>query len=109
MSVNIQNPEIFLLYWSLAISFIVFAIGVVGFLIRKNLLIILMCVELLINSANLAFVTFSKLNQSLDGHVMVLFSITIAAAEAAIGLGVLILIFRSTQNIFAPEHQRLKG
>jgi len=106
---NIQNPEVFILYWSLAIAFVVFAIGIVGFLIRRNILILLMCIELLLNAVNLTFVTFSKLNQNLDGHVMALFSITIAAAEAAIGLGLLILIYRNTRNIFAPEHQRLKG
>ena len=106
---RIPQPDVFILYWSLAIAFIVFTIGVVGFLIRKNILILLMCVEMLLNSANLAFITFSKLNQNLDGHVMVLFSITVAAAEAAIGLGLLILIYRNTRNIFASEHQRLKG
>jgi NADH-quinone oxidoreductase subunit K len=106
---QLAQPHVFILYWSLAIAFIVFSIGVVGFLIRKNMLIIMMCTEMMLNAANLAFITFSKLNQSLDGHAMVLFSITIAAAEAAIGLGILILIFKKSRNIFAPEHQRLKG
>ena len=106
---SIHNPDVFILYWSLAISFVVFSIGVVGFLIRKNILITLMCIELLINSANLAFITCAKMNHNLDGHVMVLFSVTVAAAEAAIGLGIVILIYKKTRNIFVSEHQRLKG
>jgi NADH-quinone oxidoreductase subunit K len=78
----------------LLIGAVLFAIGCVGVLIRRNAIVILMCIELMLNAVNLTFVAFAHDNQSMTGHVFVFFVMTVAAAEAAVGLAIVIALFR---------------
>jgi NADH-quinone oxidoreductase subunit K len=78
----------------IALSLILFFIGVLGIFLRKNLLVMFMCIELMLNSVNLAFITFSRVFQNLDGQIMVFFVITVAAAEATVGLDIILLVHR---------------
>jgi len=87
------------LYFQLFIALTVFSIGVIGFLIRRNLLIMLMCLELMLNGVNITLVSFSKLHQDPGGSVLVLFIILVAAAEAAVGLALIVSLFRRFKNI----------
>ena len=90
----------------LGFSATIFCIGLVGLLIRRNILILLMCIELMLNAVNLTFVTFSKELNHLGGHLSVLFIITVAAAESAVGLGLLIAMFRTLRTVDT-DHIRL--
>ena len=81
------------------LSAILFTIGAIGVLIRRNAIIIFMSVELMLNAANLAFVAFSQLHDTLSGQVLVFFVITVAAAEVAIGLALIVAVFRTKQTI----------
>jgi NADH-quinone oxidoreductase subunit K len=83
---------------ALALSVALFSIGVVGVLTRRNALIVFMCVELMLNAVNLAFVAFSKLH-GVGGQVFVIFVMTVAAAEAAVGLAIVIALFRHRQTV----------
>ena len=83
---------------SLALSAVLFTIGVVGVLTRRNVIIIFMCVELMLNAVNLAFVAFSRA-VGIEGQVFVFFVMTVAAAEAAVGLAIIISIFRHTETV----------
>lgn len=93
----------------LVLSFILFGIGVLGFLVRRNIFIILMCIELMLNSANLAFVNFARVFNDINAHVYVLIVLTIAAAEAGVGLAILIMVFRNLRTVFVDEVNRLRG
>ena len=73
----------------LILSLFLFSIGTIGVLIRKNSIVVFMCIELMLNAVNIAFVTFSKLNQNLDGHIAVFFVMVVATAEAAVGLAII--------------------
>lgn len=75
-----------------------FSIGLAGIMIRRNLIAILMCVELMLTAVNLTLVTFSRVNQDLNGQLIVFFVVTVAAAEGAIGLGLLIALFRNLKE-----------
>ena len=87
-------------YWViLSFSSLIFFIGLTGLIIRRNLLIILMSIELMLNAVNLTFVTFSKKLHDLGGEVSVLFIIVVAAAESAVGLGLLIALFRTIKKV----------
>src|SRR5215470_19256824 len=78
---------------------LLFTIGAVGVLVRRNIIIIFMSIELMLNAANLAFVTFARQLQSMDGQVIVFFVMTVAAAEAAVGLALIIAVFRNRETI----------
>lgn len=93
---------------SLAISAVLFTIGVVGVLIRRNAIIIFMCVELMLNAVNLSFVAFSRFYGA-EGQVFVLLVMTVAAAEAAVGLAIIISIFRHRQTVNLQNINLLKG
>jgi NADH-quinone oxidoreductase subunit K len=94
----------------LTLSAVLFAIAVAGiFLNRKNVLLLLMCIELLLLSANFNFVAFSRYLGQLDGQVFVFFVLTVAAAESAIGLAILVVLFRERRSINVEELDRLKG
>jgi len=95
--------------WLLLLSAVVFAIGVVGVLVRRNALVIFMSVELMLNAANLAFVAFASAMQSLDGQIVVFFVMTVAAAEVAIGLAIIVNLFRLRETVFVDEINLLKG
>ena len=87
----------------LALSAILFTIGVAGVLVRRNLIVMLMSIELMLNAVNLAFVAFSRALGSVDGQVIVFFVMTVAAAEAAVGLAIMIAVFRNRETINADE------
>ncbi|MFI0398820.1 MAG: NADH-quinone oxidoreductase subunit NuoK [Thiolinea sp.] len=94
----------------LIVSALLFAISVAGiFLNRKNILILLMCIELLLLSVNLNFVAFSHYLNNLDGQIFVFFILTVAAAESAIGLAILVTIFRNRRTINVDDLHSLKG
>jgi NADH-quinone oxidoreductase subunit K len=95
--------------WYLALSAIVFTIGVVGVLVRRNALVIFMSIELMLNAANLAFVTFSRFLNTLDGQIFVFFVMTVAAAEVAIGLAIIVNVFRLKETVYVDEVNQLKG
>ena len=86
----------------------IFFIGLMGLLIRRNILVILMCVELMLNAVNLTFVTFSKQLNHMGGQMSVFFIITVAAAESAVGLGLLIAMFRTLKTVDTDEIRLLK-
>jgi NADH-quinone oxidoreductase subunit K len=102
-------PDVVPMSWYLILSAIVFVIGVVGVLVRRNALIIFMSVELMLNAANLAFVSFANHQKSLDGQVFVFFVMTVAAAEVAIGLAIIVHLFRLRETVFVDEIHLLKG
>jgi NADH-quinone oxidoreductase subunit K len=87
------------LTWYLILSGALFTIGAVGVLIRRNGLVILMSIELMLNAVNLAFVTFSRQHESMDGQIFVFFIMTVAAAEAAVGLAIVVALFKNKSTI----------
>lgn len=87
------------LSYYLTLSAIMFTIGVVGVIVRRNAIVVFMCIELMLNAVNLSFVAFSSSVGNLDGHIAVFFVMVVAAAEAAVGLGIIIALFRSTRSI----------
>ncbi len=92
-----------------ALSAILFTIGALGVLIRRNAILIFMSVELMLNAANLAFVAFTRHYQVLNGQIFVFFVMTVAAAEVAVGLALIVAIFRSKHNIDVDQLSNLKG
>ena len=93
----------------LALSGILFALGVLGVLIRRNAIVIFMCIELMLLAVNMNFVAFSRFLGNLDGQVFVFFILTVAAAEAAIGLAILVVLFRNRRTIDVEDLDALKG
>lgn len=92
-----------------ALSAILFALGALGVLIRRNAIIIFMSVELMLNAANLLFVAFARAHGALSGQVFVFFVIAVAAAEVAVGLALIVVIFRNRKSIDIDEMSNLKG
>jgi len=92
-----------------ALSAILFTIGVVGVLIRRNAIIVFMSIELMLNAADLVFVAFARMYENLDGQIFVFFVMTVAAAEVAVGLALIVAIFRQRHNIDIDEISSLKG
>jgi NADH-quinone oxidoreductase subunit K len=92
----------------LILGAIVFAIGVVGVLIRRNLIVVLMSIELMLNAVNLTFIAFSRFLGSMEGQVVVFFVMAVAAAEAVIGLAIIISVFRHRETLDPQEMQLLK-
>ena len=95
--------------WTLALSAVVFVLGVVGVLVRRNALVIFMSIELMLNAANLAFVAFGRSMGSVDGQIFVFFVMTVAAAEVAVGLAIIVNLFRLRESVFVDEVNLLKG
>ncbi len=92
----------------LILSVLLFITGVVGVAVRRNALIIFMSVELMLNAANLAFVAFSRFLHNMDGQIFVFFVMTVAAAEVAVGLAIIIAIFRNKETINVDEINLMK-
>jgi NADH-quinone oxidoreductase subunit K len=92
----------------LIVSAILFAIGTIGVLTRKNVIVIFMCIELMLNAVNLTFVAFSRYLGNLDGQVFVFFIMTVAAAEAAVGLALIIAFFNNKQSIDVNDVNMMK-
>jgi len=92
----------------IALSAVLFGLGVLAFIFKRNIISIFMSIELMLNAVNLAFVAFSQRTGKLDGQVFVLFVIIVAAAEAAVGLGIIILIARNRQSLNVERVDLLK-
>lgn len=92
----------------LILSAILFSIGTIGVLTRRNAIVIFMCVELMLNSVNLTFVAFSKYLGNIDGQIFVFFVMTVAAAEAAVGLALMIAFFKNKESIDVEDVNLLK-
>jgi NADH-quinone oxidoreductase subunit K len=90
------------------LAFVLFAIGIIGVVSRRNLIVVLMSVEIMLNSVNLLFVTFSRGFNDTTGQIMVLFVMAIAAAEAAVGLALVIALFRNSHSIMTDAIENLK-
>ncbi len=101
-------PSIPLDYY-LILSALLFTIGVVGVLVKRNPIVIFMCVELMLNAVNLTFVAFSRYQGNISGQMMVIFVMAVAAAEVAVGLGILVSIFRNRTSINVDEIDLMKG
>lgn len=93
----------------IAVSAILFSIGALGVLIRRNAIIIFMSIELMLNAANLAFVAYARVHEALSGQIFVFFIMTVAAAEVAVGLALIVAIFRRKQSIDVDQMSTLKG
>ncbi len=93
----------------LMVSGLLFAIGFVGLLTRRNALILFMCLELMLNAVNLALVAFSRFNENMGGNLFVFFIITVAAAEVAVGLAILVALFRKRRSVYVQELGALKN
>ena len=92
----------------LALAGLMFTVGVVGALVRRNAIVIFMFIELMLNAVNLVFVTFARMNGALDGQVLVFFVLVVAAAEVVVGLGIIISIFRRRASANVDEVNLLK-
>lgn len=92
----------------LSFSSIIFFIGLFGMIVRRNVLVLLMCIELMLNAVNLTFVTFSRTLNHMGGQMAVFFIITVAAAESAIGLGLVIAMFRTLRSVDTDDIRLLR-
>ena len=96
------------LSWYLGLSAILFGLGTIGVLIRRNLIVVFMAIELMLNAVNLTFVTFARSQQAVDGHVIVFFVMAVAAAESAVGLAIILQVFRSRSTVNVDEVTMLR-
>lgn len=97
------------LYYYIGLSVIMFVIGILGMLLRRNAIVIFMSLELMFNAANLAFIAFSRHYQSLNGQMFVFFVMAVAAAEVAVGLALMVAIFRTRRSIDVDQMSSMKG
>ncbi len=96
------------LSWYLALSAVLFTIGATGVLIKRNIISMFMCIELMLNAVNLTFVAFSSYFRDVTGQLFVFIVMTVAAAEAAVGLGIIIAIFRNRESLDVDDANMLK-
>jgi len=92
----------------LVVACLLFTLGAAGVLIRRNAIVVFMCVELMLNACNLAFVTFSRMTGTLDGQVMAFFVMVVAAAEVVVGLAIIVAIFRTRRSASVDDANLLK-
>ncbi len=97
------------LYYYIGLSVIMFTIGMLGVLLRRNAIVIFMSLELMFNAANLAFIAFSRHYQNMNGQMFVFFVMTVAAAEVAVGLALMVTIFRTRRSIDVDQINSMKG
>lgn len=90
-------------------SLLMFSVGIIGVLIKRNALIVFLCIELMLNAANLLFVTFARLWENSTGLIWVFFVLVVAAAEAAVGIAIIINLFRTKQVVDIDQYNGLKG
>lgn len=93
----------------LLVSVLMFAIGLIGFLTRRNLIVMFLCTELMFQAAGIALVAFSRFHMNMTGQTFVIFVLTVAAAEAAMALALVVLLFRKRESLDADEWQEMKG
>ena len=92
----------------LLLSALLFALGAVGVLVRRNAIVVFMCIELMLNAVNLSLVTFARINGGLDGQIMAFFVMVVAAAEVVVGLAIIMAIFRSRRSASVDNANLLK-
>lgn len=92
----------------LYLSVILFSIGAVGVLIRRSAIVVFMCIELMLNASNLALVTFSRINGTLDGQIMAFFVMVVAAAEVVVGLAIIVAVYRARRSTSVDDTNLLK-
>lgn len=95
--------------WYLTLAAVLFTTGALGLLIRRNVLVMFMCIEIMLNAVNLTFVTYSRMLNDIGGQVLVFFVLVVAAAEVVVGLGIIVAIFRRRANTTADDLNLLKG
>ena len=93
----------------LILATLLFSLGMIGVLLRRNAIVMLMAIELMLNAVNISFIAFSKYGQNIDGQIMVFFVMTIAAAEAAVGLALLVSIYKRFKEVNIRFFEHLKG
>jgi len=103
------NDSGFQPYWYLILAALLFSIGAVGLLVRRNPLVMLMCVELMLNAVNLTFVTFGTMLNDIGGQVIVFFVLVVAAAEVVVGLGIIVAVMRRRPDATADDISALRG
>jgi NADH-quinone oxidoreductase subunit K len=103
--VDSMEPQ---LSWYLALSAVLFTIGVVGVMLKRNVISMFMCIELMLNAVNLTFVAFSSFFRDVSGQLFVFIVMTVAAAEAAVGLGIIIAIFRTRESLDVDDSSTLR-
>jgi NADH-quinone oxidoreductase subunit K len=97
------------LSWYLLLSAILFSLGVAGFLFRKSIITVFMSIELMLNAVNLSFIAFSYQFKQVDGHIFAFFVMVVAAAEAAVGLGIILTVFKNRSTLHIDEVSTLKN
>src|SRR5476651_328642 len=95
--------------WYLTLSAVLFAVGAAGFLFRRNIITVFMCIELMLNAVNLSFVTFSNYHKSVNGNIFTFFVMVVAAAEAAVGLAIILTVFKNRTTLNIDEVNSLKN
>jgi NADH-quinone oxidoreductase subunit K len=96
-------------FWYLILSAVLFALGVAGFLFRRNIITVFMCIELMLNAVNLSFVAFSNEHKQVSGHIFTFFVMVVAAAEAAVGLAIILTVFKNRATLNIDEINSLKN
>ena len=94
--------------WYLVLAALLFGIGAVGVLVRRNAIVVFMCVELMLNASNLALITFARVNGNLDGQIAAFFVMVVAAAEVVVGLAIIMTIFRTRRSASVDDASLLK-
>ena len=102
-------PNVVPVSWYLVLSAILFSLGVAGFLIRRNIITVFMCIELMLNAVNLSFVAFSYELKKIDGQLFTFFVMVVAAAEAAVGLAIILTVFRHRMSLEIDDVSGLKN
>jgi|SRR5665213_3361072 NADH-quinone oxidoreductase subunit K len=95
--------------WYLILSAVLFALGVAGFLFRRSIITVFMCIELMLNAVNLSFVAFANLHRQVSGHIFTFFVMVVAAAEAAVGLAIILTVFKNRSTLNIDEVDSLKN
>ena len=95
--------------WFLSLSAVLFALGVAGFLFRRNIITVFMSIELMLNAVNLSFVTFSYQLKKVDGHLLAFFVMVVAAAEAAVGLAIILTVFKNRETLKIDDVDSMKN
>lgn len=95
--------------WYLILSVVLFGLGAAGFLLRRNIITVFMCIELMLNGVNLSFVAFSYELKKIDGHLFSFFVMVVAAAEAAVGLAIILTVFKNRRTLLIDEINSLKN
>jgi NADH-quinone oxidoreductase subunit K len=95
--------------WFLILAFLLFVLGIIAFFVKKDLITQFLAVEIMLNAANLAFIALARAGSSLDGQIIVFFIITVAAAEAAVGLAIVLLVYRQRKSIRSEDIREMRG